>query len=55
MKSYVAVQKKLLVMVYHLWKKNERYDSDYQINIQEKEQELSSLLAFEKGTNAKTD
>ncbi len=55
MKSYVAVQKKLLVMVYHLWKKNERYDSDYQINIQEKEQKLSSLLAFEKGTNAKMD
>lgn len=53
MKSYVAVQKKLLVMVYHLWKKNERYDPDYQINIQEKEQEFSSLLAFEKGTNAK--
>lgn len=55
MKSYVAVQKKLLVMVYHLWKKNERYDPDYQINIQEKEQEFSSLLAFEKGTNAKMD
>lgn len=55
MKSYVAVQKKLLVMVYHLWKKNERYDPDYQINIQKKEQEFSSLLAFEKGTNAKMD
>lgn len=49
MKSYVAVQKKLLVMVYHLWKKNEKYDPNYQIHIQEKEQELSSLLAFEKG------
>ena len=49
MKSYVAVQKKLLIMVYHLWQKNERYDPNYQINIQEKEQELSSLLAFEKG------
>jgi transposase len=49
MKSYVAVQKKLLVMVYHLWQKNEKYDPNYQINIQEKEQELSSLLAFEKG------
>ncbi|WPR71904.1 IS110 family transposase [Flavobacterium sp. NG2] len=55
MKSYVAVQKKLLVMVYHLWKKNKRYDTNYRINIQEKEQELSSLLAFEKGTNAKMD
>lgn len=29
MKSYVAVQKKLLVMIYHLWKKNEAYDSKY--------------------------
>ena len=48
MKSYVAVQKKLLVMIYHLWKKNEEYNSDYEINIQEKEQELSSLYAFEK-------
>jgi transposase len=52
MKSYVAVQKKLLVMVYHLWNKNEKYDPNYQLNIQEKEQELSSLLAFEKGTYA---
>ncbi len=26
MKGYVAVQKKLLVMIYYLWKKNERYD-----------------------------
>lgn len=26
MKGYVAVQKKLLVMMYHLWKKNEKYD-----------------------------
>ena len=29
MKGYVAVQKKLLVMVYHLWRKNEPYDSTY--------------------------
>ena len=49
MKSYVAVQKKLLTMVYYLWKKNEMYNPDYQNNIQEKELELSSLLAFEKG------
>jgi len=52
MKSYVAVQKKLLVMVYHLWNKNEKYEPNYLLNIQEKEQELSSLLAFEKGTYA---
>ena len=41
MKSYVAVQKKLLTMIYHLWNKNELYDSNYQINIQEKEHEFS--------------
>lgn len=42
MKSYVAVQKKILTMIYHLWKKNELYEVDYQINIQEKEQKSSS-------------
>ena len=36
-------------MVYYLWKKNEMYNPDYHNNIQEKELELSSLLAFEKG------
>src|SRR3989337_2129410 len=29
MKSYVAVQKKLLVVTYALWKKNEEYDNNY--------------------------
>ncbi|WP_415711194.1 transposase, partial [Flavobacterium branchiophilum] len=29
MKSYVAVQKKLLVLIYHIWKKNELYNPDY--------------------------
>ena len=48
MKSYVAVQKKLLVMIYHLWNKNQGYDPTYQDNIQEKEQEHFSLLGFEK-------
>jgi transposase len=42
MKSYVAVQKKILVMIYHLWKNNEAYDVNYQINIQEEELKLSS-------------
>jgi transposase len=50
MKSYVAVQKKLLTMIYYLWNKNESYDANYKINIQEREQELNSLFAFEKGT-----
>ena len=55
MKSYVAVQKKILVMVYHLWQKEEAYDPNYKQNIQEKEQKLSSLLAFEKGIYAETE
>ncbi|CCB69360.1 Transposase IS110 family [Flavobacterium branchiophilum FL-15] len=29
MKSYVAVQKKQLVLIYHIWKKNEPYNPDY--------------------------
>lgn len=29
MKGYVAVQRKLLIMIYTLWKKNEKYDSQY--------------------------
>lgn len=29
MKSYVAVQKKLLVLIYHIWKKNQEYDPNY--------------------------
>lgn len=33
MKSYVAVQKKLLVLIYALWKKNEAYDNGYQIKL----------------------
>ncbi|MBG6109399.1 transposase [Flavobacterium sp. CG_9.10] len=51
MKSYVAVQKKLLTMIYHLWKKNEAYDVNYQSNIQEEEQKLSSrAIGFEEDT-----
>jgi transposase len=42
MKSYVAVQKKILTMIYHLWKKNEAYDTTYQTNIQEEKQKLTS-------------
>ena len=40
MKSYVAVQKKLLVVIYSLWKKNETYDNNYLANkcITEQEQ-----------------
>jgi transposase len=51
MKSYVAVQKKLLTMIYHLWNKNQGYDADYQMNIQEEEQKSSSrAIVFEEDT-----
>jgi transposase len=54
MKSYVAVQKKILTMIYHLWKKNEAYDAIYQLNIQEGEQKLTSrAIGFEEDTIAK--
>ncbi|MDW8853108.1 IS110 family transposase [Flavobacterium sp. MMLR14_040] len=49
MKSYVAVQKKLLTMIYYMWKKNERFEPNYIKSIQEKEQKSFSLFAFEKG------
>ena len=46
MKGIVAVQKKLLVIIYALWKKNEAFDSNYNYgqssNIQEKKQESTS-------------
>lgn len=47
MKSYVAVQKKLLVIIYALWKNNRVYELNHQHNKDkhtgEKEQVLSSL------------
>jgi transposase len=44
MKSYVAVQKKLLVIVYTIWKKNVRFTEQYITdNTREKELESTSL------------
>jgi transposase len=47
MKSYVAVQKKLLVIIYALWKHNSAYEPDHQHDkvkhTGEKEQVLSAL------------
>ena len=45
MKSYVAVQKKLLVIIYALWKNNTSYELNYQPHTPtgEKEQVLSAL------------
>ena len=46
MKSYVAIQKKLLVLIYALWKNNAAYDINYKNNhTRELEQELSLGLA----------
>lgn len=49
MKSYVAVQKKLLIMIYTLWKKNEKFDPQYHIKIHtsDKEEVHSSRYNFE--------
>ena len=48
MKGYVAVQKKLLTMMYTLWKRNEMFEPDYQKTIREKEPEPSFGLAAQK-------
>ncbi len=47
MKSYVAVQKKLLVLVYTLWKKGEMFDPEYYLRntIREKEAKYSSQVS----------
>jgi transposase len=46
MKGIVAVQKKLLLTIYYLWKKNEAFDKNYQnkanVNIQKEEQAPAS-------------
>ncbi len=44
MKSYVAVQKKLLVLVYHIWKKNEKYDPNYKEKLNQHKENILSLL-----------
>ena len=49
MKGYVAVQRKLLVILYTLYKKNEKFDDQYQQKtIGEKEPEPSFGLASKK-------
>lgn len=54
MKSYVAIQKKILTMIYHLWKKDQAYSTTYHYNIQEEEQKSSSrAIGFEEDTTAK--
>ncbi len=40
MKSYVAVQKKLLSIIYTLWKKNEKFDENYQYKNTTRDEEV---------------
>lgn len=44
MKSYVAVQKKLLVLIYHIWKKNEAYDPKYTENKTRYQENIQAIL-----------
>jgi transposase len=50
MKAYVAVQKKLLVLIYTLWRKNEEF-SPNQVNISRKEDTVPSFALIRKGHN----
>lgn len=56
MKSYVAVQKKLLTTIYALWKTNTAFNQEYQVQIS-KEQELAlpSPVSFEKAEKSSVD
>ena len=42
MKANVAVQRKLLVLIYTLWKKNERFDENYHRQLLREQDELAS-------------
>jgi len=47
MKAYVAVQKKLLVLIYTLWKKNEAFNSGEKINTSGNEETVPSFALTE--------
>ena len=51
MKGYVAVQKKLLVLIYHIWKNNKTFQSDYSKTFGE--EESKSLFPFGFGETIK--
>ncbi len=48
MKGYVAVQRKLLILIYTLWKNNVDFDPDYQKNSGNDESKSLFSLGFEK-------
>jgi len=43
MKAYVAVQKKLLIIIYTLWKKNETFNADQLTNTSRNEETAPSF------------
>ena len=51
MKSYVAVQKKLLVLIYHIWKKNEEYDPGYMKKRNKSQGDISTIITKESSPN----
>ena len=46
MKGYVAVQKKLLVLIYHIWKNDKAFQSDYSKTFGEEESKLLFPFGF---------
>ena len=54
MKSYVAIQRKLLILVYTLWKKNEKFDENYHKKTSARVEEAvtSSRLSLEEAVSA---
>jgi transposase len=51
MKAYTAVQKKLLVMVFVLWKNDQSFNPDYQDKVSRDAEPESSLASASKGIN----
>jgi len=51
MKSYVAVQKKLLVLIYHIWKKNEEYDPNYREKRNTFPEDTSTIVTHKSSPN----
>ncbi len=45
MKGYVAVQRKLLALIYTLWKKNEAFDNNYQKQASGNEEPVPSFAS----------
>ena len=48
MKAYTAVQKKLLVMIYTLWKKDEAFNESYNNQLSGDEEMVSSFASAPK-------